>query len=239
MDNKQIVNWLKHQLIASCQPVDDGPMDTPDVIARMALACRNGGAVAVRIQGVTNVSEVARALDIPIVGIVKRDLPDSDVRITPFLEDVYALAEAGAKIIAYDATQRKRPVATSALVAAIHASGCIAMADCATLEDGILASEMGVELIGTTMSGYTGGPVPKDPDYQLIRDFAERGYKVVAEGRFNQPELAGKAVSEGAYCVTVGSAITRIEHICQWFYDAIGESSSSERTCGKSVKGQS
>ncbi len=225
MDNKHILNQLDHQLIASCQPVDNGPMDTPEVIARMALACRDGGAAAVRIQGVINVAEVAGVLDIPIVGIVKRDLPDSDVRITPFLEDVYALAEAGAKIIAYDATQRKRPVPTSELVAAIHRCGCIAMADCATLEDGILAAEMGVELIGTTMSGYTGGPVPKEPDYRLIHDLAERGYKVVAEGRFNQPDLASKAISQGAYCITVGSAITRVEHICQWFSDAIDEAS--------------
>ena len=225
MDKKDILKLLDHQLIASCQPVDNGPMDTPEAITQMALACREGGAAAVRIQGVVNVTEVAKVLDIPVVGIVKRDLLDSDVRITPFLEDVYALAEAGAKIIAYDATQRKRPVATSELVAAIHRSGCIAMADCATLEDGILAAQMGVELIGTTMSGYTGGPVPKEPDYQLIRDLAERGYKVVAEGRFNKPELASKAISEGAYCITVGSAITRVEHICQWFCDAIGEAS--------------
>ena len=157
-----------------------------------------------------------------------RDLPDSHIRITPFLEDVHALAEAGAKIIAYDATQRKRPVATAELVAAIHSCGCIAMADCATLEEGILAAEMGVELIGTTLSGYTGGPVPVEPDYHLIRELAGRGYKVVAEGRFNQPDLAGKAISAGAYCVTVGSAITRIEHICQWFCTAIGQAPSSE-----------
>lgn len=225
MDKEHFLKQLDRQLIASCQPVDNGPMDTPEAITRMALACREGGAAAVRIQGVINVAEVAKVLDVPVVGIVKRDLLDSDVRITPFLEDVYALAEAGAKIIAYDATQRKRPVATSELVEAIHRSGCIAMADCATLEDGILAAEMGVELIGTTLSGYTGGLIPKEPDFQLIRALAERGYKVVAEGRFNQPELASKAISEGAYCVTVGSAITRVEHICQWFCDAIDEAS--------------
>lgn len=229
MDKNHIVNQLSQQLIASCQPIDNGPMDTPEVITRMAQACRDGGAAAVRIQGVTNVAEVVRALDIPIVGIVKRDLLDSDVRITPFLEDVYALADAGAKIIAYDATQRERPVATSELVTAIHRSGCIAMADCATLEDGILAAEMGAELIGTTMSGYTGGAVPKEPDYQLIRGLAERGYRVVAEGRFNQPELAARAIRAGAYCITVGSAITRIEHICQWFCDAIDGASQSPK----------
>ncbi|WP_067583263.1 N-acetylmannosamine-6-phosphate 2-epimerase [Endozoicomonas ascidiicola] len=221
MEQERILKLLEQKLIASCQPVDDSSMDAPDIIARMAMACRDGGAAAVRIEGVENVAETARVLDIPITGIVKRDLSDSDVRITPFAEDVYALAEAGAQIIAYDATQRPRPVATTELVAAIHASGCIAMADCATLEDGILAAEMGVELIGTTLSGYTGGPIPKEPDFQLIHDLASRGYKVVAEGRFNQPELAGEAISAGAYCVTVGSAITRIEHICQWFNDSI------------------
>ncbi len=230
MDKESVLKQLNQQLIASCQPVENGPMDTPDVISRMAQACRDGGAAAVRIQGVNNVAEVAKVLDIPITGIVKRDLPDTDVRITPFVEDVYALAKAGAKIIAYDATHRVRPVATAELVAAIHASGCIAMADCATLEDGIAAAEMGVELIGTTLSGYTDGPVPKEPDFQLIRELSARGYKVVAEGRFNQPDLAGQAISAGAYCVTVGSAITRVEHICQWFCDAMGEATPSKET---------
>lgn len=200
-------------------------MDSPYIVARMALACRDGGAGAVRIEGVDNVTEVAKVLDIPITGIVKRDLPDSDVRITPFIEDVHALARAGAKIIAYDATHRVRPVPTAELVAAIHEAGCIAMADCATLEEGIAAAEMGVELIGTTLSGYIGGPIPKEPDYQLIRELAARGYRVVAEGRLNQPDLARQAIEAGAFCVTVGSAITRIEHICQWFCSAMGEAS--------------
>lgn len=221
MDKEYILKLLDRQLIASCQPVDDGPMDKPEIIVRMAIACRNGGAAAVRIEGIDNVAAVAKALDIPIIGIVKRDLPDSDVRITPFVEDVYALAEAGAKIIAYDATNRERPIPTAELVAAIHKSNCLAMADCATLEDGIAAGEMGAELIGTTLSGYTSGLIPREPDFTLIRELAFRGCKVVAEGRFNQPSLAGEAISAGAYCVTVGSAITRIEHICHWFSDAI------------------
>ena len=226
MDKYHLLSQLKQKLIASCQPVDHGPMDSPQMIAAMAQACIIGGAAGVRIEGAENVEVTAKAIPAPVVGIIKRDLNESDVRITPFLDDVKALAEAGAQIIAYDATIRNRPETTQNLVKAIHDTGCIAMADCSTFEEGKIAAGMGVELIATTLSGYTGGPIPAEPDFALLRDFAAEGYKVVAEGRFNTPELASKAIEAGAYCVTVGSALTRLEHVSQWFSDAIHQAAS-------------
>lgn len=198
-------------------------MDTPGIIAAMAKASVAGGAGALRIQGVENIRLVANIVDIPIVGIIKRDLEDSEVRITPLLEDVQSLAEAGAQIIACDATFRERPVPVEQLLQAIHKAGCIAMADISSFEEGVQAAQMGFDLIGTTLSGYTSGDTPEDPDFALISDLHAQGLKVVAEGRFNSPELAGQAIKAGAYCVTVGSAITRVEYICQWFSDAINQ----------------
>ncbi|VTN12070.1 Putative N-acetylmannosamine-6-phosphate 2-epimerase 2 [Raoultella terrigena] len=61
----------------------------------MALAAERAGAVALRIEGVENLRATRAAVTIPIIGILKRDLTDSAVRITPFLEDVDALALAG------------------------------------------------------------------------------------------------------------------------------------------------
>lgn len=78
-----------------------------------------------------------------------------------------------------------------------------------------------MDLIGSTMSGYTGGDVPDEPDLKLVRDLVASGCRVMAEGRYNTPELAAVAIENGAYAVTVGSALTRLEHIVSWFVTAI------------------
>ena len=106
---------LDKGLIVSCQPVKGGAMDRAEMVVGFALAALDGGAAALRIESADYVAAVRAATDRPIIGLVKRDLPDSPVRITPWIEDVDALAKAGADIIAYDATGRERPVPTRAL----------------------------------------------------------------------------------------------------------------------------
>lgn len=208
-------------LIVSCQPVTGGPMDNVATIVALALAARDGGARALRIEGAANVSAVARACDLPIVGLVKRDLDTSPVRITPFIEDVAALAEAGAQVIAVDATDRARPVPVEDLLAAIRRHGRIAMADLSNEAEAARAKAMGFDILGTTMSGYTGGPVPAAPDLAFVAACRRLGGIVVAEGRFNTPEAAADARRAGATAVCVGSAITRTEHVTGWFKAAI------------------
>lgn len=208
-------------LIVSCQPVPGSPMDTPDIIAAMALASEQAGAVAVRIEGVHNLQAVRAVVSIPIIGIIKRDLTDTPVRITPFLEDVDALAQAGAEIIAFDGTDRNRPVSRNALLERIHLRQCLAMADCASLQDGLYCHQLGAEIIGTTLSGYLSSETPDAPDLSLVSALRDSGCRVVAEGRYNTPALAAQAMQHGAWAVTVGSAITRLEHICQWYCDAM------------------
>ncbi|MDU1059721.1 MAG: N-acetylmannosamine-6-phosphate 2-epimerase [Leclercia adecarboxylata] len=208
-------------LIVSCQPVPDSPLDKPEIIAAMALAAEQAGAVALRIEGVENLRAVRAVVTIPIIGIVKRDLPDSPVRITPWLEDVDALAEAGASIIAFDGTRRPRPVPVEALLARIRHHQLIAMADCSSQEEGLYCHQLGTQLIGTTLSGYTSAETPDEPDLALVASLSQAGCRVVAEGRYNSPTLAAQAIEQGAWTVTVGSAITRLEHICQWYRDAL------------------
>ncbi|MCJ8294087.1 MAG: N-acetylmannosamine-6-phosphate 2-epimerase [Colwellia sp.] len=217
-----LLSSLKQSLIASCQPVDNGPMDKVEHVVAMALAAVDGGAKGLRIEGVANVSAVSKATSIPIVGIVKRDLTDSPVRITPFIEDVNALAKAGASIIAFDGTERKRPTAMLDLLNAIHKTGCVAMADCADYETGLMLAQHGCTFIGSTMSGYTDlNNIPSEPDYPLVTRWVAQDINVIAEGRYNSPERAAKAIELGAFSVTVGSAITRVEHITQWFVGSI------------------
>ncbi|MFB2553191.1 putative N-acetylmannosamine-6-phosphate 2-epimerase [Ensifer soli] len=211
---------LRHGLIVSCQPVPDGPTDTAEFVVGFARAAVAAGACAVRIESVRYVAAVRAAVAVPVIGIVKRDLDDSPVRITPFVADVEALADAGADIIAIDATDRVRPATVGDLVAAIRRRGRLAMADCATLADAERALALGVAYVGTTLSGYTDGPVPEDPDLALVQAMRALTPHVIAEGRLKVPQDARDAAEAGAFAVVVGSAITRTEHATGWFLDA-------------------
>lgn len=208
-------------LIVSCQPVPGSPLDKPEIVAAMALAAEQAGAVALRIEGIANLQATRAQVSLPIIGILKRDLDDSPVRITPFSEDVDALAQAGADIIAIDGTDRERPVSVAALVARIHHHGLLAMTDCSSVDDGTACQRLGAEIIGTTLSGYTTPQTPDEPDLALVKALSDAGCRVIAEGRYNTPQQAAQAVSHGAWAVTVGSAITRLEHICQWYNTAL------------------
>jgi N-acetylmannosamine-6-phosphate 2-epimerase/N-acetylmannosamine kinase len=216
-----MIHLAPRGLIVSCQPVPGSPFDTPDGVVAFARAAAASGATGLRIEGAANVAAVTQALNLPVIGLIKRDLPGSDVRITPLLEDVAALAAAGAAIIAVDATDRPRPVAVPDLLAAIRAAGRLAMADCATLAEAEAAIAAGADIVGSTMSGYTGGPVPSAPDVALVRALSRLGVPVLAEGRYNAPHLAAAAIRAGAHAVVVGSAITRPEHITTWFAEAV------------------
>ena len=212
---------IRHRLVVSCQPVPGGPLDQPSMVVAMALACLDGGAVGLRIEGVQHVAAVRRATAVPVIGLVKRDLEDSPVRITPTAADAAALVEAGADIVAFDATGRARPAPVAALIEVIHAKGALAMADCADLEDGVAALAAGADLVGSTLSGYTGGPEPLAPDLDLVANLARHTPFVIAEGRIRYPEQAAAAIRAGAHAVVVGSAITRPEHVTAWFAGAI------------------
>ena len=219
-----VLQRLRGGLVASCQPVDDGPMDTPAIVAAMARAAVAGGAVGLRIEGVANLRAVRPVVDVPIIGIVKSDLSDTPVRITVTVDDALALADAGADIIAYDATARPRPSSREAVLAAILGAGRLAMADSSSLEDGRIALIGGAAILGTTLSGYTAETegLNDGPDFALIKAFRQLGAGfIMAEGRINTPELAARAMAAGASAVTVGSALTRLEHVTGWFADAI------------------
>jgi N-acylglucosamine-6-phosphate 2-epimerase len=212
---------LRGGLVVSCQPVTGGPMDRPGIVAAFALAAIDGGARGLRIEGIENLRAVRAVTDVPVIGLVKCDLPDSPVRITPLPEQVDALIAAGADIVAFDATDRARPVPREALVARIHAGGALAMADCATAADGRVAAAMGCAVLGSTMSGYAGGPVPEGPDLAILPDLARLGRFVIAEGRYQVPADAAAALAAGADAVVAGSAITRPEHVTAWFVAAM------------------
>lgn len=214
---------LKNNLIVSCQPVVGGPMDSPAIIAAMAKASVAGGAAGVRVEGVANVAAARAAVTCPIIGIVKVALATSAVKITPFAQNVVDLISAGADIVAVDATDRDRPETIGSAIEITKQHGGLFMADCSNLKDGVNAQRLGADILGTTMSGYTERTTPEEPDLELVGEFSRLGTFVIAEGRYNTPDLAARAIRSGADAVVVGSAITRLEVVTGWFRDAVDE----------------
>ena len=177
----------------------------------MAEAAEAGGAVAIRAEGLRDIAEIKKAVSIPIVGLIKLKSESTPIVITPLLENVYALLEAGVDLIAVDATLRKRIDGTlgNDFVAQAKAIGAQVVADIDNLDSAIAAEKSGAVAVFTTLSGYTNGAVPEFPDIELVKSCSSNcSVPVIAEGRFNSPELANQAFQAGAWSVCVGSAIT-------------------------------
>ena len=220
---KNILKKLKNKIIVSCQPNEGGPQDKTSIIVSMAKAAILGGCGGVRIEGEKNIRAVKKNISVPVIGIIKNDLANYKVRITPLLKDVDKIINSGADIIAYDATNRKRPFSTKEIIFKIKKANRLAMADCSNLDDAKNAILEGADIIGTTLAGYVGKQV-KDtdkPNIKLVEEFKKLNCFVMAEGRYNSPDLARKAILAGADAVTIGSAITRIDNITNWFVKKI------------------
>ncbi len=215
-DVASVLDRLKGKLVVSCQPVVGGPLDRTDIVVAFALAAVAGGAAGLRIEGVDRVRAVRAATPLPVIGLVKRIDPSTPIIITPTGADVADLAEAGADIIAFDATDRSRPETVAALAEQVHRAGRIAMADIATRPEACGARAAGCDIIGTTLSGYGDGPVPEDPDIALVEACSGMGVPVFAEGRYRTAGEVEAARRAGAWAVVVGSAVTRPEHITAW-----------------------
>ena len=222
----KIIKKIKSKLIVSCQPVVKGILDNHASILALAQASVNGGASALRIDGEKNVYNIKKKTKVPIIGIKKRKLKNIEVVITPFCEDVKSLAESGADIIAFDATSRKRPVEINKLIEVIHKNNCIAMADCSNFYEAINATDLGADIVATTLSGYVKNKtIPKKPDFRMITQYKSNipNKPIIAEGRINTPKLAAEAIRRGAHAVVVGTAINRVEIITNWFVEEMNK----------------
>jgi len=226
-----VLRRMRGGLIVSCQPDaasrTSDPMNSPMIMAALARAAVLGGAVGVRVDSPADIAAVRAAGAVPVIGIFKRDIAGFDVRITPTLAEASSVAEAGADIIAVDATSRPRPDGRSAsdLIRAVKAAtGNPVFADVATIGEGVLAEEAGADAVLPTLAGYAGGSVVADgPDFSLLARLVETlRVPVIAEGRIGTPAQAAHALEVGAWAVCVGSAITRPRWITASFASALG-----------------
>lgn len=227
----QIFKQIQKGLIVSCQAEGDSPFNTPEGVAAFAVCARMGGAVAIRTEGLEKTRAILGKVHLPVIGLIKSSFEDGFVRITGTEQDVTDLMEAGCHIIAVDGTFRKREGMTGPEFIGYLKKKyeLVIMADIANFDEATACAEAGADCISTTLSGYT--PDTQDntgpqPDFQLLGRLVqhfENKVPVIAEGRFNTPDLAGKAIRSGAWAVVVGTAITRPQVITKWFYDAIKE----------------
>lgn len=203
-------------LIVSCQAPVGSPLHEPSVIAALAEASVIAGAVGVRIESPAHVLAVRGRVRSPIVGLWKRDYPGYEVYITPTFDDARTIAEAGADLIAIDATGRPRPGGETlqALIARIHCQlHRPVLADVATLEEGLVAEAFGADIVATTLCGYTaetrGTPLPA---LDLLGALGKHlGVPVWCEGGVGTPGEYAEALGRGARVVVVGTALTGLE----------------------------
>jgi len=191
-------------------------MHEPSVIAAMALASINQGAVGVRIESPAHVEAVRQRVAAPIVGLWKQQIEGFEVYITPQFHHARAIAQAGADIIAIDATLRPRPAGETLkeLIDQIHAKlQKPVMADVDTLESAIAAVEAGADLVGTTLCGYTAETKHlKPPGFDLLAQLVEElDTFVICEGGIASADMAQRAITLGADAVVVGTAITGVD----------------------------
>jgi len=222
----EVLNLLKNKIVVSVQAMPDEPLYKEDCMLAMMQSVVMGGAGGLRVAGVRDVKNAKRLFNLPVIGLTKPDkLPENwqeIVYITPTLDDVNSLIKAGADIIAFDGTLRPRECPIEVMTEKIHQANRFAMADISTLEEGLACEKLGVDILSTTLSGYTKETLSEsgEPDFKLLENLVKNTrLPVILEGRIWKPEQVKHAFELKAHCVVIGSAITRPQLITKRFVE--------------------
>ncbi len=222
MNDHNLITSLRGKLIVSVQADAGNPMDDPYILAAMAETVVQGGAAAVRAGSPVNIRAIRDAVDVPIIGLYKVSYADSPVYITPTMKEARLVVKAGCDVLAVDATQQPRPGGETleAYFKALKSELTLPiMADVSTLEEGRRAADLGVDVVATTLAGYTPySRQQEEPDFELVEALV-RALKVpvIVEGRIRTPQEVRRALDCGAFAVVVGSMITRPGVITAYF----------------------
>ena len=225
MDKKELYEYLRGELIVSCQALPGEPLyrEEGGVMCLMAQAAKNAGVKAIRAQGIVDIKQIKEQTNLPVIGIIKKSYPGYAAYITATMDEVDKLVEVGSDIIALDCTNRERGdgKTPSEFVKEIKEKypNIVLMADISNLEEAIEAEKAGVDFVGTTMNGYTPyTTVSKKFDPSLVKEIVKNvKIPVIAEGKIHEPKEAKAALEAGAHCMVVGGAITRPQEITSRF----------------------
>ena len=222
---KEIFNQLKGKLIVSCQALEDEPLYSSFIMGKMALAATQAGAGGIRANTISDIKEIKKNTNLPIIGIIKRNYGNCNVYITPTIKEVDELVEEGVDIIAIDSTRRQRPdnVELECFVKNIKEKypNQIVMGDISNVDEAVYSEKIGVDIVSTTLCGYTDYTKGDNPLNTLQEVLKAVKIPVIAEGNLDTPEKAKKSIQMGALAVVVGGAITRPKQIAEKFIKAI------------------
>lgn len=222
-----VIDKIRGKLIVSCQALEDEPLYGDGVMAKMAKAALIGGASGIRANSVRDIVQIKEVVDLPLIGIIKKVYENSEVYITPTIKEVDDVVSAGAEIVALDCTLRERPDGKTLEQLIVEIKNkypeILVMADISTLDEAINADKLGVDIVSTTLSGYTSySPKIEGPDFELLSKVVNNvKCAVIAEGRISEPNEVKKCLELGATSVVVGGAITRPVQITERFVKAI------------------
>lgn len=221
----ELLDKIRGGLVVSCQAYPGEPMLDPRTMTQVAQAAVTGGAVAIRAKGLDDLRSMRQVLQVPIIGLVK--IGHEGVFITPTLADALQVAETGCEIVAVDGTRRPRPDGLSLAetvkgLKEVHPD-VLVMADCGSAGDAEAAQLAGVDILGTTLAGYSGErPKTEGPDWECVDEVVALADRpVLVEGRIHSPEQAAESIRRGAWAVVVGTAITHPATITGWYRDAV------------------
>lgn len=233
MTKKEFLDAIHGQMIISCQAVEGEPLyvEEKSIMYLMARAAKQAGTPAIRTSSIRDVVAIKEETELPVIGLVKIQYPGYEGYITPTMKEVDDLTAAGADVVALDCTLRKRGDGTTVNEFIVQIKekypDIILMADISNYEEGINAWKCGVDIVGTTMSGYTAYTVSgtDEPDYELMERLArDTDIPVIGEGRIHYPEQAVRALQTVVWAIVVGGAITRPLEIALRFQKKIRES---------------
>lgn len=225
MNKEELFERIKGKIIVSCQALPGEPLyvEEKSVMYLMARAAKMAGAPAIRTSGIRDVIAIKEETGLPVIGLIKIQYDGFESYITPTMKEVDELVGAESDVIAFDCTNRKRGdgITAADFIKRVREKypDKILMADISNYEEGITAAECGVDMVGTTMSGYTDYTVKTDgPDIELVERLSKAiSIPVIGEGRIHYPKQAKDVLSAGAFSVVVGGAITRPLEIAQRF----------------------